>query len=418
MIALAQMRALLEARRGALVDTEGKQHFQNTPYPLSRLPLLVEAAAVDRARAQVERYVRLLEWVIRDYRASAETRAWFGFPEWSERLSLAHPEERVRVCRLDGYVAASTQALRVLENNADAPAGTLFTPQLNRFTRALWGEVAPARLPMEGEGDPFIELIVRASGVARPRIVVLQPTGRSNNECMQLVALMRARGLDAELADPRALGASPEGFSLGGRPIDVIWNKINALSWGRVIAEAPELVGRWAPALATGRTAHLNGFTARAVVESKMALAFVQRDAVRARLPEALRPALELLPRARRLAPGEVLEDALAEREQRVLKEVYDIRGDGVTVGRAVSQAEWAARLEAALGTGAIVQDHVEPTRAPVLFEDGREALLRHSLDWFVFDGEVVGLGSKANAGHKVNLFQGGTKLSVVQVEG
>ena len=44
-----------------------------------------------------------------------------------------------------------------------------------------------------------------------------------------------------------------------------------------------------------------------------------------------------------------------------------------------------------------------------------RTAVLRSSLDWFVFGGRVVGLGSKAGVGHKVNLFQGGTKLAVFQ---
>jgi hypothetical protein len=109
------------------------------------------------------------------------------------------------------------------------------------------------------------------------------------------------------------------------------------------------------------------------------------------------------------------LEALVAERrDELVLKQTYDIRGDGVTVGRAVSLDAWSDALTSAWGTGAVVQRYVPPTRHPVRrLGCGPAAELNTSLDSFIVDGELVGLGAKASPNDKVNLFQGGSKLAV-----
>ena len=73
--------------------------------------------------------------------------------------------------------------------------------------------------------------------------------------------------------------------------------------------------------------------------------------------------------------------------------------------------------MAAAWDSGAVLQSYVSPARYPVL-RAGEDAPsdLNVSLDSFVFDGRLVGLGSKASAGSKVNLFQGGVKLAVMAV--
>ena len=104
---------------------------------------------------------------------------------------------------------------------------------------------------------------------------------------------------------------------------------------------------------------------------------------------------------------------ALRERASLVLKVPYDIRGDGVTVGRAVDAGAWSRRVAEVRRQDGVVQQYVEPTEVPVVTDV--LAMMNSSLDWFVIDGRVVGLGSKASSGPLVNLFQGGTKLAVFQ---
>ncbi|MFO7564396.1 MAG: hypothetical protein R6X02_17245 [Enhygromyxa sp.] len=426
MILTAAMRALA-TERSALGPTDPTLlaracEFQNTPYRLSRTPLLVDADQVQATQSEVEAYVEVINRLLVTYLDSAATRAWFGLPSAVEDLILAGGpvHATARVCRLDGYLEAARPGdppqLRILEHNADAPAGTLFTPRLNDFVARTWGACAEPYLPMERSEAPFLDLLIASAEREDPRIVILQPADKSHRESQEIVSALVARGVDARLADPRELEASAHGFVLDGELVDVLWNKINTVYWNALIDERPELVSAWCRALETGASVHLNGFAARYVAEAKTALAYLQLPAFQAELEPAARELVSrLLPRTRLLDEG-TLDQALGQREELVLKQRYDVRGDGVTVGRAVDDELWRVRMRATVNQG-VIQAYVEPTRAPVLFDGEREAIeLRHSLDWFVFDGRVVGLGSKASHEFRVNLFQGGTKLAVAQL--
>jgi hypothetical protein len=103
-----------------------------------------------------------------------------------------------------------------------------------------------------------------------------------------------------------------------------------------------------------------------------------------------------------------------------VVKQQYDIRGDGVTVGRSSGEALWNANVEANWNTGAVVQRYVPPAQYPVVLGDSRcePVNMNVSLDSFVFNGGLTGLGAKASVHDKVNVFQGGSKLSVIVTGG
>lgn len=131
------------------------------------------------------------------------------------------------------------------------------------------------------------------------------------------------------------------------------------------------------------------------------------------------------LPWARKLEPGKTvsfegenvdLKRLVLERQQDfVLKEPYDIRGDGVTIGRTVDHSTWAAKIEKGFRQGNIVQQYIAPMTYPVLGDAARMDCvpMKISFDSFVFGGRFVGLGSKASHNERVNLFQGGRKLAV-----
>lgn len=436
MILLSRMRELAAATcPSGGWSAEQTESFQNTPYQPSLVPLLVDRAAVTAVTPVVEAYVQALERTLRRYLVDDAMRSWFGLGAAAEALVCAEGEgrARVQVCRLDGYVESGR--LWILENNADAPAGTLFTPRVNAYVAAASGYRPRPALPMEQSEDAFLDVLHRDCGTGS-LVRILQPAGRSNRESLEVASALRRRGADAEVIDPRQLQAGAERFCHDGRPVDVIWNKINTVSWQRLLAEAPELVDPWCATLAAGRTRHVNGFAARSIAESKLCHAWLcTEDGRRGLEPAELAAVAALVPpttRARRdgsipflveddpdSAGADLVEASTRYQRELVLKAPYDIRGDGVTVGRAVDPAQWAARLAAVLGEGGapgedgVLQRHITPTEVPVVTD--RPATMRSSLDWFVFDGRVVGLGSKAGVGHKVNLFQGGTKLAVFQ---
>ncbi len=403
--------------------------FQNIDYPLALPPLFVDAAAVDALRADVEAYVALLEQVVRLYRTDADVRAFFDLDIAAEELIAAEgtPARAITICRLDAYVDRNSGALQILENNADCPAGTLFTPRLNRLIRQL---VAPhvaglaPLLPMD-DSEPFTRTLLAAHAAKhgareRVRAIVLQPRGRSNVESGEVAVALSAMGHPCDVVDPRDLELTGDGLMFEGERIDLIWNKINMTAWGELVAAAPQLVDLFARTAAhPAAPVMLNSFGARHVAEAKTSLAFLHAPAFRDRFSAEETALIErLVPWTVRLTRDAELEAMLAAQQQDlVVKQRYDIRGDGVTIGRAVDAEEWRDVIARSWGSGAVVQRYVAPSRYPVRLAGATDVRdLNVSLDSFVFDGKLVGFGAKASDKHKVNLFQGGSKLAVIAV--
>ena len=92
------------------------------------------------------------------------------------------------------------------------------------------------------------------------------------------------------MAGPRDLVAAREHFLHEGRPVDVIWNKINTATWGALVSHDPRLLDGWAQTLAAGQTLHLNGFASRFVAETKRCHAWLSSDEGRAGLPARCGP--------------------------------------------------------------------------------------------------------------------------------
>ena len=412
--------------------------FQNTPYAVSPLPLLTSDAAWRAHAALIERYVAILERVVERYRASAEVRAYIGLTPDEEALALLDSglARSVAVARIDGYLRAEDGSLRILENNADAPAGTLFTPRLNAFVDELSGARLAAAgvtlrpFPLDG-GDAILDWFRGAyrtwSGRAGvPRIAILQETGKANVESREMAAAFSAAGVPAVMCDPGEIVVE-DGAARGpdGSPVDVVWNKINTVGWRRYAAARPEVVRRWHEIVARKLCLHLNPFSARFVIESKRSLALLHEERFAALFDAGERAFLaDVLPWATKLeadkrvdfggARSDLRALLLAQRHRFVLKEPYDIRGDGVTVGRSCDQPVWAERVERGFAEGHIVQEYVAPLKLPIVVpHNGTVAPMNVSLDSFVFDGRCVGLGSKASFNDRVNLFQGGQKLAV-----
>jgi hypothetical protein len=405
--------------------------FQNRDFPLSPVPVLVRAERAERLAPLLTRYADLLGKIVACYRTRQEVRAFYGLDAAADRLIDADRAlgDAPWVCRLDGYLEAGTERLRVLENNADAPAGTLFTARIN-------GMVAPVRpgtrsvLTYDGE-HRFLDALREAARDAALRdagrcgdpshVAILQPPGAANVESVELVASLRAAGVDAFLADPRTVEVDGDRVRFDGRPADLCWNKVNTVSWQAYCAQ-DAFVDRWERAVRDTSIVHVNPFGARYVAENKLTLALPQQPEF-AELFTVEEKALvaELLPWSCKLTPDAVDDDgsSLAERlladpREFVLKQHYDIRGDGVTIGHDCAPDVWRAAVAAGLREGHLVQRRVIPTSYPVV-EAGSDQVhpMPISLDTYLFGGQVAGFGSKASRNSKINIFQGGQKLAV-----
>ena len=285
--------------------------------------------------------------------------------------------------------------------------------------------------------DAFRRVLLAAAGATADRtpgkqrnprhLAVLQPAGRANRESLEMVAAFRTAGLDAYLADPRDLRVVAGRASFGGRPADLAWNKVNTVGWQAMAADE-ELVRRWVRALRETPLVHINPFGARYVAESKLTLALVQEPRFATLFTAAERAlAAGLLPWSRKVTVGGTGPDGrspltaelLEHPAGYVLKQPYDIRGDGVTIGWDVPRSRWRAAVDAAVRGGHLAQRAVRPARYPVVAPGSSQVVaMAISLDTYVLGGAVAGFGSKASRQARVNVFQGGQKLAVHVVSG
>ncbi|WP_214103831.1 hypothetical protein [Acrocarpospora catenulata] len=397
--------------------------YQNKRFPLSPLPLTVsETAALEFSRA-AEDYVRLLNKIVRLYQTEEQVRRWYRLDPAAEALVLADRRlaDQVQVCRLDGYLEQGTERPYLLENNADAPAGSLFTGRINQIVaevlERLGVDLGPASPLTYTSEHALLDVLGWPEHVA-----ILQPAGAVTRESSEMAAAFTAAGVDAYVADPRDLRVTRGRVHFGGRPADACWNKLNTAPWRALTADGG-FVARWLDAVQTDSFTHVNPFGARYVAESKLSLALPQEPRFAELFSDEERALVaRLLPWTRRVAkdaPGvdgtALLYDDLIERPHRyVLKEPYDIRGDGVTIGRAVSRTGWEDAIIAGLSDGHVAQAHIPPTAYPTIGPDHPSiTAMPVTFDTYVMRGRVLGFGSKAGLNPRLNVFQGGQKLAV-----
>lgn len=416
---------------------EGWPAFRNRPFDVTPAPLLITQQAAGEHAARISRYVRILEHLLTLYRREPAVRAFIGLEPEEERLALLEsglPRDII-VARIDGYLRAEDESLMALENNADSPAGQLFTARVNGLVEALSGPYLRARgvsfqkLPIDTE-HALLDVLVRLwrcwKGSTRvPRIAILQEQGRANVESQEMARMFTGRGVPVVVRDPQAVRFDETGARDEQGEIDLVWNKINTVYWRDFIRRNAGEAERWHEAIARRRLLHVNPFSARFVAESKRSLALLRDERFRSLFElDDWNFLSELLPWAAKLEPGRAVEWQgttvelhkllLSQQHAFVLKEPYDIRGDGVTIGRSTPREAWLEKVDRGFAEGFIAQAFIEPLQVPCLLgESGRVQSMKVSLDSFMLDGAFAGFGSKASRNDRVNLFQGGRKLAV-----
>ncbi|HBK95927.1 MAG TPA: hypothetical protein DD001_00670 [Microcoleaceae bacterium UBA10368] len=418
--------------------------FQNVSYPITPLPLFLSGEEVDNHQNNVERYVVILEKLCRLYNEHQEIRDYFGLKLEEDklvRLDCGY-NPQIRICRLDGYFDRKDGSLKILENNADSPAGTLFTPRLNGFVsqvieRGLKAKTIQTKsMPLDNP-TTFLEQLLatyREYGGTQeqPRLAILQVAGKSNIESQEMAREFTKQGIPTLVADPREFTFTRTGAEVNGQPIHFVWNKINTCfwDWNSLQVEHPNLLSEWIEAISERKICHVNSFASRYVAENKRCISFFQEPEYKQFFKEEEHSLLQsLLPWSRKLEPDKqvVYEDKdwnlaelLSDRQADfVLKQPYDIRGDGVTIGRSVDRKTWLDRMSLGMRQGFVVQRYIQPMTYPIISFQRKPLVLpmNVSIDSFMFGGRLVGFGSKASLEDKVNLFKGGQKLAVKVVE-
>lgn len=413
--------------------TEGKVSYKNKDYDDSLDSLLIPYNFRVRIQIQVEKLSELLKRVIEVFSSCLEARAFFQLSSQQEELALIDPgySNHIVINRFDGLIEKGTGDYKVIENNSDCPAGILYTSRLMNLVASVpefQTELIGSQIISESPANPeFLAHFISTYEEFRNKkqsvglACILQLEGQENCESFDMAKYMTRLGIRTIVADPRNMKFERNQLLYHGQAVDLVWNKINTTYFNEVLSDSR--ICDFLKAYEMGAFCHINSFAARYVTESKLVAAFMHSPIFQKHLSKSDIDFIKsTIPWSYKLEQGdvdfkghtgEIISFARTFKDQLVLKRAYDIRGDGVVIGKSLSVQEWTAVIKKNIGQPFILQEYIRPSEKEIQLLSGDRQHRYFSLDSFMHSGQFQGFGSKASLGDKLNIFQGGSKLAV-----
>ena len=293
-------------------------------------------------------------------------RAQFGLDGWEEELLQLDPgfHEPSPTGRLDIFFDTETNELRVVEFNAETPAGQAYTdvltevfyglPVMRVFLRRYEARPLPARPGLLNALLGAYQQWTNGAS-ARPRIAILDwrevPT---YSEFMLFAEYARSQGLECVIADPREVEYRDGALLAEGAPLTLIYKRV-------LLSELVERTGLDSPVMSAVRdhaVCMVNPFRCK-LLHKKASLAVLsdernaglfsaeERQAIEAHIPWTRR-----VEDRRTLYHGEtvdLLPFCADQRERLVLKANDEYGGKGIVLGWETQPEEWGRALQVAL---------------------------------------------------------------------
>ncbi len=369
------------------------------------------------------------------YRAALESdgvRAQLALRDWEEELVRLDPgfREPSPTGRLDMFFDPDQGELRVVEFNAETPAGQAYTdvltevfyglPVMREFARRYELRPLPARPGALHALLGAHQQWAHSTGhtLARPRIAILDwrevPT---YSEFVLFAEYARSQGLDCVIADPREVEYRDGALLAEGAPVTLVYKRV-------LLSELVDRGGLDHPvirAVRDGAVCMVNPFRCK-LLHKKASLAVLsdernaglftpeERVAIAAHIPWTRRV------EERRTEYGGKTVDLLPfcaeRREQLVLKANDEYGGKGIVLGWETELADWEQTLQTALIEPFVVQERVGvPTEPYPSLVEGRVQLIDRFVDTdpFICNGEYMdGCLTRLSTAALLNVTAGG----------
>lgn len=340
----------------------------------------------------------------------------------------------VTIARMDGFLMRDGR-FSFVEFNAESPGGIAFgtslaeifesLPVMRRFAERY--ALRPYRV-LDHSLDALLAAYKAWGGTAAPPSVAIvdwkrAPTFVEFEICRDA---LEARGIPARIVDPADLELVNGRLRAGEFEIDLVYRRV-------VASEIAASLGLDHPIVAAAReraACVASGFRAFAI-HSKAMFALLSDPATSGRLSAEERASVDAhVPWTRIVREGrttgwrgesvDLLEHAIAEREQLVVKPATDYGGAGVHLGWTTSASEWERALRAAVERPSVLQRRVAlPSEPFPTVVDGRVALVDYlaDIDPYSFHGRTdLGAGTRLSRTQLLNVTAGAGSAAPVFV--
>ncbi|MFI7416682.1 hypothetical protein [Nonomuraea sp. NPDC049684] len=390
---------------GDLVVRDGPERAAAKPGP----PLCIRAGWREPLERLVAAYHRLIETIVTAYPHDPRLRTVLVWPPGLRPEQFAGEvlaAGRVHVMRLD-VMPQPDGALKVLETNANCPAGLGKGSQCARWRPLLTAAGVQVPPPLPGEvphwlGRWLLQVAEQEMGRRPETVALLRPEGGHRTELDGYAHALNALGIGVVEADPCEMRLVGGRAVVGGQVVECAYAKIGMQDMARLRSRLQSYVR----AVCSGALFVPNGLRARLIGDNKLCLAVLSDP----RFADLFDPADYALvqgsiPWSRNLATCDLATVGLIRGcpDGYVLKRPLDTRGRGVVVGR--EAPDWNASVDVALAEGWLVQEYCA---APVLEADDGQAPLRHDLELGAINGRLIVAGSRASREERVNVARSG----------
>jgi hypothetical protein len=342
--------------------------------------------------------------------ADSDFRAQFGLFDWEESLVHVDPGYKVHspLSRLDSFFITDERmmSLKFTEYNAEVPAASAYNDVLNtvfyglpvmgKFLKRYSMRSIPTRHSVM---HVLLDSYRQWGGGRKPQIAILDwqevPT---RSEFELFVQYFGARGLKAQIVDPRTVEYRDGALYDGDYRIDLIYKRV-------LITELVEQCGLDGPIVQAVRNRDVcmvNPFACK-LLYKKASLAVLSDERNEAMFNEAETDAIrEHIPWTRVVEertttyngmPVDLIPFVQKYREQFVLKPNDDYGGRGIVLGWQTNASGWEQAIQTAMETPHVVQERVGIPNEPYpSLVDGKLQIYNRMLDTapFVFHGEYT----------------------------
>jgi len=414
--------------------------FQNKPFKIYPCVSILSAEDRNQIQTEAENMINILEKVIRLYSKDKETKEFFMLDDKARELVEINPgyERKIRISRFDTYLVPGQSLFKILENNTDCPAGVIFTGRMLDVMKKVptIKEYLDHLPPVKEEGidnsQNFVQTLLDTYEEFKPKsqkpnVGILQLKGKASKEVLEMLNLFSKMNVNAVVVDPREFELKGNHLYHDSLKIDLVWNKINTADFIPLL-DLKNDMENYLTACKKQLVCQVNSFQARFITESKLCLAYLSDPLFKHHFTNDERELIQRhIPWSRKLSNGkvefnnqnlELKELAIKYQDRFVIKTAYDIRGEGVIIGKSVDSDQWKQSLEKYWDEPFILQEFIAAPEIDVpVDEDKLFAPKKFSTDLFVFGGRFQGFGSKISDELKVNIFQNGSKQVLLSLE-
>lgn len=224
-------------------------------------------------------------------------------------------------------------------------------------------------------------------------------------EMLAYADLMREQGLEAEVVDPGQLQSDADGVTLGGQPVDLVYNRHCDF-----YLDEPAMAGIRAAYLAGRVCLTPNPFVYGLLGDKRRMILWSDGEALaELGLPaRVVRLLLRTVPRSRLLAEVDP-EQIWSQRKELAFKPVTRFGSRGVLLGRKISRK----RFDALEPQQTLVQQLVPPSQVS---PDSGGAPMKADFRLFVYRNRVLGVAARLYQGQVTNLRTPGGGYAAVRI--